>query len=908
MELLRRFYSKSLIKDNELWIQRIEETGTGTTVLEEYKFTRVGKLTLGLTGDKIFFSFNPEHISLSESFLMNHILKESLPVSNGIYSTSVNNLLFFKFFSDLRYCNGKAVQIIDFLPKLKILASWKYSTLNLGILVDEKHDFETVVGENLIFKINTSVLKIYVAKEISETFSRWFSKAQKIQLNWGEAAELFSRIKSDDFFRNNCMIIHEKQKPSFLLKAPTVFLEEHGFLTDSGKAALHLKLFFKYAKHQPKALFLRDFDFEKNVKSCLTLLGGNVSENWVSFFNSRALDIKFEPSRFKNEFFKKSGVNLGLRLKKSSVKLKELPVMVHIKVDERKLATVEISFGLKKGDFEVMVSALSDEASMHESWIFCSEQFLRLPFGKLSNLRLLLEYLNAEPQFSLSSFCAKNLPYPQAISFHSFIKHFKLVKVHAVGFRHSQPRGKYEFFKSLEGQTFLRDYQIEGVKWLLNLYQQGLGGILADEMGLGKTVQALSFLDIIKKSKKLLFDLIICPTSVLYTWVNEINKFFPHLKYLVFYGPKRREQFLDLVDYCKEPALIITTYPIVRLDGDFLANYHFEVIVIDEAQMIKNVDSLTAKSVKGLSANFRLALSGTPVENRPLELWSIFDFILKGTLGSKAFFLNYIEKELSNETLDKLQKSLSPFILRRVKEQALPSLPAKVETEEIVEMIPTQREMYDRYLTSWRQAFQKGPLNYLNVLAVLTKLRQICNHPLSLEDGDESSGVESGKFNRLKELILELVANSRKVVVFCQFIKMIELIKDFCEENSILNFVFTGQTRNRQKVLEQFNSADPPCVLIMSLKAGGLGLNLSSASTVILYDPWWNPHVERQAIDRLHRIGQKNTVFVYRLITNDSIESRMAELKKTKIELFDALLRGQPSRLNLRLVLDFLLK
>jgi hypothetical protein len=186
VELLRRFYSKSLIRDNELWIQRIEETGTGTTVLEEYKFTRVGKLTLGLTGDKIFFSFNPEHISLSESFLMNHILKESLPVSNGIYSTSVNNLLFFKFFSDLRYFNGKAVQIIDFLPKLKILASWKYSTLTLGILVDEKDDFETVVGENLIFKINTSVLKIYVAKEIPEIFLRWFSKAQKVQLNWGK--------------------------------------------------------------------------------------------------------------------------------------------------------------------------------------------------------------------------------------------------------------------------------------------------------------------------------------------------------------------------------------------------------------------------------------------------------------------------------------------------------------------------------------------------------------------------------------------------------------------------------------------------------------------------------------------------------------------------------------------------
>ena len=908
MELLRRVYSKSLIKDNELWIQRLEETGAKTTVLEEHKFTPIGKLTIGLGGDRVFFSFNPEHLSLSESFLLNHILKESLPLSNGIYSTSVNNLLFFKFFSDLRYSNGKAVQIIDLLPKLKILASWKHPTLILSIFVDEKDDFETVAAESLIFKLNTSILKIYIAKEIPEVFLKWFSKAQKIQLSWGEAAELFSKINSESFFENNCIINHGKLKPTFSLRAPAVFLEEQGFLTDSAKAALHLKLIFKYPRNHPNALFLRDFDFERNVKTCLTLFGGSVSDNWVSFFNSKALDIKFEPSRFKNEFFKKSGVNLGLRLKTSSVKLKELPVRVNLRVDEKKSGSVELSFGLKKGDFEVIVSALSDEASMEESWIFCGGQFLRLPFGKLSNLRLLLEYLNAEPNFSLSSFCAKNLAYAQVVSFYSFIKDVKIAKVEAVGFKPSRNNFNSEFVNSLNRKTFLRDYQIDGVRWLLNLYQQGLGGILADEMGLGKTVQALSFLDIIKKSKKSIFDLIICPTSVLHTWINEIRKFFPDFKYLVFYGPKRREQFIDFVNLNREPALIITTYPIVRLDGDFLANYHFEVIVIDEAQMIKNVDSLTARSVKSLDANFRLALSGTPVENRPLELWSIFDFILKGTLGSKAFFLNYIEKELSNETLDRLQKSLSPFILRRVKEQALPSLPPKVETEEIVEMTPTQREMYDQYLNSWRQAFQKGPLNYLNVLAALTKLRQICNHPLSLEDVDESSGLESGKFNRLKELISELMANSRKVVVFCQFIRMIELIKRFCEEKGLVNFVFTGQTRNRQQILEQFNFAASPCALIMSLKAGGLGINLSTASTVILYDPWWNPHVERQAIDRLHRIGQKNTVFVYRLITNNSIESRMAELKKTKIELFDALLRGQASRLNLRLVLDFLLK
>jgi non-specific serine/threonine protein kinase len=337
------------------------------------------------------------------------------------------------------------------------------------------------------------------------------------------------------------------------------------------------------------------------------------------------------------------------------------------------------------------------------------------------------------------------------------------------------------------------------------------------------------------------------------------------------------------------------------LDRYELERYEFSYIVLDEAQNIKNPLAATTKAAKGLRGRHRLALTGTPTENRPMELWSIIDFLMPGYLGSHDFFRTNIERPILEggpavQVAQMLTSKTRPFILRRIKSEVEKELPPKIESVLHVEMTQAQRQLYAQILSEVRpkvfDAIKRKGIQgaSVSILAALLRLRQVCNHPNSIEAFSDAPGYDSGKFNLLKELLEEALENGRKILLFSQFRGMLSIIRGWLDEMKTSYLYLDGATKNRQDLIDQFSSDESIRLFLISLKAGGAGLNLMAADTVIIYDPWWNPAVESQAVDRAHRIGQNKTVSVYRLVTEDSVEQKIMALKSKKAKLVDALI------------------
>lgn len=441
--------------------------------------------------------------------------------------------------------------------------------------------------------------------------------------------------------------------------------------------------------------------------------------------------------------------------------------------------------------------------------------------------------------------------------------------------------------------SILRNYQKDGVQWIYFLRKYGFGGILADDMGLGKTLQALAAL-YIKPSGNT--SLIVCPKTLIHNWYNEIQKFTPGLKTLIACGGAAERLYrlrsADRFD------LIITSYPLLQKDIAVYSEMEFEYCIIDEAQYIKNASTRTAKSVKAVKSRYRLALTGTPMENSVMDLWSLFDFVMPGFLGNeapfKAKYANVIPGENSGN-LTVLNRKIRPFLLRRTKKEMLKDLPPKIEQVGLAELTTAQLALYTKMLEKIRgELFDtvaaKGFENSrIEILAGLMRLRQICNHPGLVNEKFLGMKDISGKMDLFEELIDECMQGNHKVLVFSQFVKMLEILKDHMNRNKIRYCYLDGQSRDREGIIRTFNNDSSAKVFLISLKAGGFGLNLTSADTVILYDPWWNPMVEEQASDRAHRIGQEKTVNVYRLITKGTVEEKMQKLKERKKQLFDSL-------------------
>lgn len=438
-----------------------------------------------------------------------------------------------------------------------------------------------------------------------------------------------------------------------------------------------------------------------------------------------------------------------------------------------------------------------------------------------------------------------------------------------------------------ELKTILRPYQEAGFQWLAFLNEAGWGGILADDMGLGKTVQALAYLQHYKNKNPEAKFLVVCPTTLMYNWENEIKKFTPTIRHFIHHGTKRTATPKAFAEY----DIIITTYGTMRSDIKMFNNCHFDYAVLDESQAIKNPQSQVAKASLLLNCKHKLALSGTPVQNNTFDLYAQMNFLNPGMLGSREFFMNEfatpIDKFQEDEVKQQLRKLTYPFMLRRTKEQVAKDLPEKTETILYCEMGKDQRKIYDAYRNSFRETLlgmidERGiERSQMHILQGLTKLRQICDSPAILKE--EQYANHSIKQDEMVREIQENVGH-HKALIFSQFLGMLALIRQKLEEFDIPYVYFDGSSTatEREKAIQEFQGNDDCRVFLISLKAGGIGLNLTAADYVYIVDPWWNPAVEQQAIDRTHRIGQTKNIFAYRLICKNTIEEKMLLLQERK--------------------------
>lgn len=436
----------------------------------------------------------------------------------------------------------------------------------------------------------------------------------------------------------------------------------------------------------------------------------------------------------------------------------------------------------------------------------------------------------------------------------------------------------YEVPKDLNAT--LRDYQVSGFEFFKTLSNYQFGGILADEMGLGKTIQTIAFL-LSNKDKK---NIVITPTALIYNWKNELEKFAPTLKVGLLHAAKsEREKILDNID---NYDVILTTYTTYKNDIDKYKNINFDYCIIDEAQNIKNPDAIITKAIKNVNAKVKFALTGTPIENNLMELWSIFDFIMPGYLYNKSKFKSIFVN--NDKNIIELKNLIKPFILRRTKKEVITELPDKIEQKIIIDLEKEHKRAYKGYVNLITRKIKENNQDNITVFSYLTKLRQLCLSPELMVKNYQ------GKNSKL-DVLINIINDSsdEKILVFSQFTKVLEVIGKRLNEENISYSYLDGKTsaKDRVKLVEEFNTNNNK-VFLISLKAGGTGLNLTSANIVVHFDPWWNPAVEDQASDRAHRIGQKNVVNVIKLIAKDTAEERVINLQETKKELIEDVING----------------
>lgn len=448
----------------------------------------------------------------------------------------------------------------------------------------------------------------------------------------------------------------------------------------------------------------------------------------------------------------------------------------------------------------------------------------------------------------------------------------------------------------------LHPYQQEGVNWLHALYENQLGALLADEMGLGKTVQVIAWLSNIPGKV-----LVVAPTSLLFHWRKECEKFLPSLNVYVHTGPERARTVEEL----DEKQVILTSYALLRLDSDLLSRLSLTAAVFDEAQAMKNPFSQTAEAACALQAAFRLAITGTPMENRHQDLWSIFHLLLPGLLGERSeFHAKMHAGQADGRYLQRMRQLIRPFILRRRKELVAGQLPEKIEQTIWVEMDEEQRKIYEEKLRAYKQGFiqkidETLAVRRMEVLEAILRLRQICCHPQLVEP---SLPATSAKMEKLLEDVDAIVAEGRKALIYSQFTSMLSLIEKEVQGRGYGYVVLDGSTKDREAIVQKFQEDSSVSLFLISLKAGGVGLNLTAADYVLLYDPWWNDAVERQAIDRAHRLGRSGQVIARRYAAAFTIEEKIMRLKEHKSALVEQLLEGEivPSAMKIEDLLDLI--
>ena len=572
--------------------------------------------------------------------------------------------------------------------------------------------------------------------------------------------------------------------------------------------------------------------------------------------------------------------------KKQEGKIVNSEVSIEVVNISKNYIGIDLSFsGIDKSEYQSIFNSYKENKKMHR---LKNGNYLDLRDDNISKALELIESLGINDDINHNKISSSKAMYMDKILKENDYKFVKCDNyIESIIQRYNQISKKnYEVPNHLNAK--LRDYQVEGYKFLNTLSDFRFGGILADEMGLGKTIQVITFL----LSKQNTKSIVIAPTALIYKWKNEIEKFALTLKVGLAYKDTKLRQ--NIVEEVNNYDVILTTYGTLKNDIEKYEQISFGFCIIDEAQYIKNPISTNSKVVKKINAKVRFALTGTPIENNLLELWSIFDFIMPGYLYDKSKFQSIFINNHKNNSL--LKSMVAPFMLRRTKKQVLKELPKKIEQKIFIELTQEHRKVYNAYIKVIKNKIKELNLDKITVFSYLTKLRQLCLVPnLMVKNYNGKSTKLLVTLNILEQ------SKDKKVLIFSQFTKVLKEIGSELEKNNISYSYLDGSTKaqDRSKLVEEFNTTDKNKVFLISLKAGGTGLNLTSASIVIHFDPWWNPAVEDQASDRAHRIGQKESVNVIKLITKGTIEEKVIELQESKKELINEILDGNLENSNI---------
>ena len=817
----------------------------------------------------------------------------------------------------------------------KLILTWQADSLELGIrwLVPAGESRNEIERAQEIFGTGpfwTMIRNtIYRLSPQAARVASIFGSSHSLSIPRSQASPILEALHDLEHAGDDVIkVTNPHEQPSVEVKTPTpvLHLERRDIASDHFASHRSVEIVatldFEYPRPPASSnvMYLRDRDFEAACAANVLQAGFSSLAEKRRYVIAGDAALDFVSST--HQQFAKPWKLLGFEPIKKGVKFANLSVSVSLASSSKKkgLDALGADLSAKPGTsidwFDCHVSVIQNNSNLPLSSVFKNSRqdtdrwtkldsgaYARVPGGSIAQLKTILGMV--DPNCRVSNTIKTQLSLAQAISLSriqdagfaiSLDKRLSALNAKLASFSEIQP---LKATKGFNGK--LRHYQEEGISWLNFLHEFELGGILADEMGLGKTVQALAFFQSLKDrrvkkdSKKPV--LIVAPTSVITNWSYEIKKFTPAAKVLMLHGPGRKALF----DQVPEHDFVLTSYALLRLDRYDLERHEFSYIVLDEAQNIKNPQASTTKAAKSMRSRRRLALTGTPTENRPMELWSIMDFLMPGYLGSHEFFRTNIERPIleggtSIEVAQMLNAKTRPFILRRLKADVEKELPPKIESVLHVEMTPSQKHLYTQILNEVRpkvfDAIKKKGIQAasVSILAALLRLRQVCNHPNSIDAFSELPGFDSGKFSLLKDLTTEALESGRKILLFSQFRGMLSIIRSWLDEMQTEYLYLDGATRNRQELIDRFSTDDSVRLFLISLKAGGSGLNLMAADTVIIYDPWWNPAVESQAVDRAHRIGQNKTVSVYRLVTEESVEQKIMALKEKKSKIVDALI------------------
>ncbi len=747
-------------------------------------------------------------------------------------------------------------------------------------------------------------------------FLEEFDLSGKMLLSGDHAVEFVQRHLPFLAEQNRLFFPASFHVPQIISESPKVI---QTFSEDVSLDQLSLNLHFSYAGHllpahqyETDALEImalkeaplwicRDLKFEKEILDQLKTQGfQRLNSHRFDIGGERALDYVFDSP----DFFSKGNA--------------PLPALNHFRrigslgLQELKAQTTHTGIDWFSLDLQFELEGETFSYDLIRSLVKKGQRYLNIPGKGFIQIRS-EEVQNLENQLEEIDATIDSEGKAQIKRFHApYLEGFLRIRWNEAAdlkgavdsLRHEQGIPAHPLPTSLS--EVLRPYQRQGYEWLYFLHQHRFHPILADDMGLGKTAQALAFLEDLKNQKGRKPSLILAPTSVIFNWVHEAGKFTSDLKTLLLTGPDRHRNNCQI----SEVDLVLVSYAIFRKDAAFLSTLSWRAIILDEAQYIKNHRSKTAMLVRTLQADQRLALTGTPLENRLSELWSIFDFLMPGFLGNyqsfRRFYQKPIEEGQSTEALDRLKKRIHPFVLRRQKQDVAPDLPSKTEIQHFCEMGSEQRKLYHEILLTSRhmvlQEVEKKGIekSQFSILTALLRLRQVCCHPKLLGDSFKAKDFHSGKMEAFCELVSEILSEKHRIVIFSQFVEMLTLIRQWMDEQKITYEYLDGKTRKREEHIRNFQENPEISVFLISLKAGGTGLNLSQADYVIHYDPWWNPAVEDQATDRVHRLGQTQNVFAYKLITKESVEEKILYLQDRKKGLFQGVL-GADSALGKKL-------